>query len=314
MELPITAQAHNAECDFYEHVKGETVIPLPEVWYTQKVALDSTLPGLILMEDLSETAYCGKYEDGVSLDQIKTVVRHLARFHASQMARMGPSLADLEGISPLSVGYEKMFHAFIPKLIELDPYGLRPLIEKFTPLAASQFAEFALLKRHEELGMPTLLCHGDLWTSNVMLKKCPVGGETSEIAAFIDWQIIFHGNPLYDVARYAISADPEVRRQADSFIVQLYYDEVAKNVGEFGHSLPETFTLENVTQAYKLAFVHAAVTISYEPPLFAKTSRAAGMEEEAVEAQVAKLLARARAAIEDALKVAEEIAPAYIAG
>ncbi|KAH7693712.1 hypothetical protein AAVH_39249, partial [Aphelenchoides avenae] len=192
MELPLTAQAHNVECDYYEHVKGETVIPLPEVWYTQKVTLDSTLPGLVLMEDLSETAYCGKYEDGVSIEQIDTVVRHLARFHAYQMAQIGPSLAGLDGISPLSVGYEKMFHAFTPKLIEFDPVGLRPLIEKFTPLASSQFAQFALLKRHEELGVPTLLCHGDLWTSNVMLKKCPLGGRASEIAAFIDWQIIFH--------------------------------------------------------------------------------------------------------------------------
>lgn len=67
----MTAVAHNAECDFYERMKDIDVIPMPKVWYTHKVTLKSTLPGLILMEDLSDVARCGRYESGVSMEQVR---------------------------------------------------------------------------------------------------------------------------------------------------------------------------------------------------------------------------------------------------
>lgn len=61
---------HNTECELYERLRGTDVVSLPKVWLAQKMAADSPLPGVILMEDLSGIACCGSYEAGVSLEQV----------------------------------------------------------------------------------------------------------------------------------------------------------------------------------------------------------------------------------------------------
>lgn len=63
---------HNVECDVYERLRGTDVVPLPKVWYTQKLTSDSSLPGVIIMEDLSGVAICGRYEAGVTLEQVRS--------------------------------------------------------------------------------------------------------------------------------------------------------------------------------------------------------------------------------------------------
>lgn len=43
------------------------------------------------------------------------------------------------------------------------------------------------------LGLPSLLCHDDLWTNNILFKKADDGTGQNEVAAFIDWQTVFTG-------------------------------------------------------------------------------------------------------------------------
>jgi hypothetical protein len=48
------AKFHNVECDFYELFKGNKELPLPKVYYTQKVFPKEKKMGIIIMEDFSE--------------------------------------------------------------------------------------------------------------------------------------------------------------------------------------------------------------------------------------------------------------------
>ena len=50
------AKFHNAECDFYELFNEVDVFPKPHVFYVEKCFPKEKKPGVIIMEDLSETA------------------------------------------------------------------------------------------------------------------------------------------------------------------------------------------------------------------------------------------------------------------
>lgn len=39
-------------------------------------------------------------------------------------------------------------------------------------------------------GIPEVICNGDLWSNNILMKKHPITGEpTDELAAILDWQV-----------------------------------------------------------------------------------------------------------------------------
>ncbi|KAH7693676.1 hypothetical protein AAVH_39286, partial [Aphelenchoides avenae] len=221
----VLALGHNAECDCYEAFKGVQDFPIVKVWYTRKLDQDHSEPGVILMEDLSAHGTNPGLFFSTNMQQITNVARHLAAFHAQQLSKKLDT-AGLEGIC-----YHKMpefddvrFLACFDTIRDLDPDWFSPLLKRFESMTLTEVAKYVLFKRPVELGKYRE------W-------KKPDGTLPTEVLAFIDWQTVFHGNPLFDLARFVcFCADAEVRREAEDnyAVVRLYYDELSRRMTDAG--------------------------------------------------------------------------------
>uniref|UniRef100_A0A914D8M6 Uncharacterized protein n=1 Tax=Acrobeloides nanus TaxID=290746 RepID=A0A914D8M6_9BILA len=76
------AQIHNVECDFYGIFKDIKGLPMARVMYTQKFLPQENRIGVIFMEDLSGKMDILGIFGSLNVHQIKTIVKHLAAFHA----------------------------------------------------------------------------------------------------------------------------------------------------------------------------------------------------------------------------------------
>ncbi|KAI1693866.1 hypothetical protein DdX_20420 [Ditylenchus destructor] len=71
------------ECDFYSlfgNISKE-IMPIPDIYYIQKTDMEKSTPGVIIMEDLTESGWMASVYDGLTVQQVKTIVYHLAAFH-----------------------------------------------------------------------------------------------------------------------------------------------------------------------------------------------------------------------------------------
>jgi hypothetical protein len=97
----------------------------------------------------------------------------------------------------------------------------------------------------------TILNQGDSWTNNIMFRLAEDGSVMDEIAAIIDWQIIFESkfllclshkhtrlaNPFHDIARFmCICADGDVRREVERKAVDLMYDITSEGVEKMAYT------------------------------------------------------------------------------
>lgn len=162
------------------------------------------------------------------------------------------------------------------------------------------------LRKSTCVGLPTVLCHGHLHRSNALFLKNEGGANSGRVAAFVDWEMVNHGNPLYDLASHiAFCADAEVRREAETFVVQYYLDELVRLMRESGSSLKDDITVEKLTQAYKLATIYAAVQSVSSASMLKKANKAkrAGLD---AFVQYALIALRTKLLLTDALQMAEE--------
>ncbi|KAH7695424.1 putative oxidoreductase dhs-27, partial [Aphelenchoides avenae] len=159
---------------------------------------------------------------------IKNVARHLAAFHHYQLCVCKDDLQGLEGFDMCNkANSNDVFLAWSKEFVEYDPEQLRPLVDKISAFSRKDFAEFALRRWHKEAGLPTVLCHGELHRTRMFFYRDEEGKPSNRIAAFVNWESVNQGNPMYDLASHiAFCADAEVRREAETFVVQYYFDEL----------------------------------------------------------------------------------------
>ncbi|KAH7675961.1 calcium/calmodulin-dependent protein kinase type 1 [Aphelenchoides avenae] len=245
-KMAFLKRAHNGECEFYETFKNVDGFPTPKVWYTRKLDDDSSLPALILMEDLSDRGATLSIADSVTLEQVrlgydvglqrkfqsKNVARHVAALHAHILCSDTETQQSAGFAFHMEMDIETTFKTAARELNELDP-DFNNMIEKLEPIANSSFNAYALVERPRAIGLPLLLCHGDMWVNNIVFEKAPDGTTSDRILAIIDWQTTLYGNPMLDLALFiSSSADAEVRREAekDDFIVKHYHTELERRM------------------------------------------------------------------------------------
>ncbi|KAI6195253.1 CHK domain-containing protein [Aphelenchoides besseyi] len=182
--------AHNLECTAYELIRDVVDFPKPHVYFTQRTGEGN--PGLIVMNDLSETATTIGIFKSITVDHCINAARHFATFHAQMNSRN-----DWKG------KFEKNFHCSsfnrfeMPKMCQKfidEAPEFTETVKKMRRVDYINFSRYALMelpKRYGKiilylnksmiLGAITLL-NGDCWTNNVMIKLSEDGSLSNEIA------------------------------------------------------------------------------------------------------------------------------------
>uniref|UniRef100_A0A914DL82 CHK kinase-like domain-containing protein n=1 Tax=Acrobeloides nanus TaxID=290746 RepID=A0A914DL82_9BILA len=246
---------HKRECDFYEKFQDVLDLPLVKIFDTQELVLGNQ-PGYILMEYIEEDGGMLDFVDGLNIEQIKNVTRHIANFHAHAMLHEDrwrgkyPPIDLTEGVKEEN---SNRLLGGISRLFE----GIKERLPKVKKIFTSKFFEW--YSNHcETMGLYKGLCHGDLWNNNMMFYKNPDGTPDNKVRAIIDWQVINEGNLMQDLARLLVSSsDSSTRREAEGFILEEYYQIVKENLGKGGKKIP--FTLEELKRGYEAAFLFQSV-------------------------------------------------------
>ncbi|KAH7668069.1 calcium/calmodulin-dependent protein kinase type 1, partial [Aphelenchoides avenae] len=75
------------------------------------------------------------------------------------------------------------------------------------------------------LGVPPVLCHGDLWVNNIFFKKDQSGIITDEVYAFLDWQLAHPNTGLTDICHLLLlGVNAELKLRYTDYWLRLYFD------------------------------------------------------------------------------------------
>ncbi|KAH7717262.1 Protein C04F6.7 [Aphelenchoides avenae] len=303
---------HDVECAFYEACGQIEDFPLPIVWFIRKIG--GIEPGVILMEDFGQVECKLRHFRPLNVQQIRNIVRHYAAFHAHQLCLDDEAKAKWEAIPVqndvlLSIG-EKMMPKCLVKVKECEEEWLKELLHKMEPIMTKEFAEFALIRRPKELGVPLVHCQGDSGSYNIFFKKASDGTPSNEVCAFVDWQMVIKASPMFDIGRIVMAfTDAEERRELDESLVEEYYDYLKTAVEKKGKNL--TFGIEELHELYELAKVNASYmtlgTLPYMNIILKDRDSPA-----VIEALRAKQPVRVKLSLEDAIKALRKYAPQFL--
>ncbi|KAI1704745.1 ecdysteroid kinase domain-containing protein [Ditylenchus destructor] len=297
---------HNQECDFYTLFGdiSKEIMPLADIYYIQKSDLEKDTPGVIIMEDLTESGYMVSIFEGLNVQQVKTIVRHLAAFHHFLLCRTDVKWKDICGKFVFEDNDNDFGVSIMENVIEWKKDYFEVPLGKLKNVMKSKPMIYSLRECAKELGLPELLVHGDLWTNNLLWKKTADGSSPEKVAAFIDWQILFKGNLAVDIAHVMSCCEPEVRKELESFILEYYYDEFSRRMHESGKSVG--YRIEQLRKAYEYAFIAKTVAMCGMVHLCAQTKKEDG------EDKIESLAKRTKIAVEDAVVLTERIAPEWL--
>ena len=214
------------EVRFYGELGGAVDMPMPRCYFAHHDAEAQSF--VLLLEDLAPAAAVDPVA-GLTLEQAKGVLGHVARMHARSWNRT----AGLEWLAPPDEVVHMLRRRY---LAALDPFSVL-FAERF-PHLVKVARQFGWVLRGEEFMReikrpPQTLTHGDLHVEN-MLFPTAAGGRF----AVVDWQLAMlsrHG--ATDVTRIiAMGVRPEVRRAHEDELLRHYHAELRAH-GVRGYSL-----------------------------------------------------------------------------
>ena len=204
---------YEKEVRFYERYAKDLAVEAPQCYFS---AFDPETKGFaVLLEDLVDWKI-GDQIKGCTLAEAKTVIKALARFHAS-----GWQVDDFPDL-PSHGGAQQ-----IDGMAATYPIGWPVVLAQFgDEIPESIRAEAAQIPDHiaDLLGTmcqsPVCVTHADMRLDNIFFKD----GEV----AIVDWQSICTSAPEQDLAYFLTQSVPQsVREQED--LVALYHAELTQN-------------------------------------------------------------------------------------
>uniref|UniRef100_A0AC35G4I2 CHK kinase-like domain-containing protein n=1 Tax=Panagrolaimus sp. PS1159 TaxID=55785 RepID=A0AC35G4I2_9BILA len=302
-------EMHKTECDFYEIIGQHVSEIIPRVFQAQEWKIGKH-QGCLHMEDLSKTGKNLDFYHSLSHGQLKNIVKSLAYFHKNIICLnennwKGKFLSQKRvfiEIIPMLKDFSLKFLEMAKKTTALQEIFQNPKLQKI--MFDEKYIEYALIQSYKDVGIPDLLVHADLWSSNIIFVADENGNPTDKISAILDWQVLHEGNMLLDFVRLMLnSLDGDTRREAELYVFDFYIEELNKCLAEVGKKAP--FSVEQVKRAYEYLFVgHCAHTLMMPAAIFGSKIPKIG-EEKAQEARIDKCALRALHVLEDALALIE---------
>jgi len=210
------------EVRFYREIRDDLDIETPAV-FAGHFDPSTGRFGLLLEDLTARGARFPSALDRVSLDEVRSILSHLATLHARfwDSPRFG---ADLSWVAtPTSGGMFDVFDAIGLELIE-DQVTRHPFkAELIEPLGRNLPQMWELLWRVQErhTSALTTLLHGDPHLGNTYLLPGSRGG-------LLDWQLMMRGSWAHDVTYLLVTAlDPEIRRAHQRDLLAEYLGQLA---------------------------------------------------------------------------------------
>uniref|UniRef100_A0A1I7YJY1 CHK domain-containing protein n=1 Tax=Steinernema glaseri TaxID=37863 RepID=A0A1I7YJY1_9BILA len=296
----VTARMHNRECDFYLRFADKQTIPLVKMYRIQKCTEGQ--PGALLMESKLSRSRSSPLYCGANVLQIFEVVKHISNFHKYVLSL---DVEEWRGKYPFdafkSFSEADPYIQFYEKLTLMKPGVFDQGIKVFGKCRKNEKCmRYIMVDVHKDIGLPAVLCHGDFWNNNILWKSTAENVLTNEIEAIIDWQCVHEGSMASDISRFlGVCTDADIRREYEDEVLRFYYDTISEHLKSEGR--PEPFAFEQLRTAYETNFIHQAMICMIAGPLLIDCDDADGQELHVKQAQMEKLLLRAKLAVEDAI-------------
>jgi hypothetical protein len=217
------AAMYENEVRFYRELRDGLDIETPEVFASSFDPATGRF-GLLLEDLTARDARFPSALDPVSLDEVRSILGHLAILHA-QFWESPRFAGDLAWVStPMSGGMFEVFDRMGLELIE-DQVARNPFKQDLiSPLGRTLPEMWELLwkvqARHCE--EPTTLLHGDPHLGNTYLLPGERGG-------LLDWQLMMRGSWAHDVTYLLVTAlAPEIRRTHQRGLLAEYLERLAE--------------------------------------------------------------------------------------
>ncbi|EYB84998.1 hypothetical protein Y032_0306g1994 [Ancylostoma ceylanicum] len=241
---------HNVEVTVYEHLLKlpQGKIPMAKIYYMKKFSESNPVKGYMIMEYLEDLKPVHIYNH-VTPNAVKEILRAKAVIEAMSL-RFTPEEKKLFSENALS----ELFGEFFKKDIVADmmkmfrEFGDGKLTERADKMEKiiPDLMDFKWADRlADELGMQRVLCHGDLWSMNILWRP---KGDDVEMAALIDFQTAHLGCPAEDLVRvFSACLSGKDRQQHWEELVEVFYGYLEEEVGDM--KMP--YTLEQLKEAYR---------------------------------------------------------------
>ncbi len=235
------------EVRFYAELAPQLSLNIPKCYFA---ALNDAPQGILILEnlDLRPSKY-GVHGDDLSVDAVASVLEVLAAHHADWWEHS--ALHEYANAQEPERDFFRYFLRPQPwdELMRREHAGL--LTEAVKTRENAMAAAEALWQRMDRL--PKTLLHGDAHVGNFFFD--PDGR-----VGFLDWQVVFAGFCVHDMAWAIISSlSIDDRRAWERDLVKLYFDVLSARDADAG-------TLNDVWLAYRQNTAHAICAYGTNPP------------------------------------------------
>ncbi|KAK6025584.1 hypothetical protein OSTOST_08512 [Ostertagia ostertagi] len=261
-EMSEMHNCHNAEVRTYNHLMKvpEGKIQIPKILLHENVTEWNPVKGYIIMEYLDNLKAVHFYEN-VTTKEVKQILRHKAVMEASSLD-MSPEERN-EYISPFKTLFGTVFKKENDDIH--TTFGNGKLAKKGEHMKEIPAGLYRLDVDNmaEELGMENVLCHGDLWSMNVLWRQ---NGGALNMAAIVDYQRAHFGCAATDLVRiFGACLAGKDRKLIGRNSWKSFYGYLKEEVGD--RKMP--YTLEQLKEAYRQYFpIGAFMIVAVVGPFF----------------------------------------------
>ncbi|CZR53550.1 uncharacterized protein PAC_03429 [Phialocephala subalpina] len=234
--------SYRREAEFFAHIAPHLDIQLPQSWYAGiSTELDQ---GIVIMENLtSRGCTYGECTETWPADRVAAALEVLAGLHAHTWGADSKRYPWLSNISPVKEVSEILLSAeYWDRHFEVDEADLKARVPKSMLDREKMKFAFEKLWQLSEQG-PICAAHGDPHVGNTYISADGKPG-------FIDWQALYAGPPMDDVAYFIGGAlTIEDRRNHERRLLQHYLGSLKAQNGP-------SFTVDEVWPDYRRNHLH----------------------------------------------------------